>query len=88
MTLSAIAIDDEPHALAVVQMHAAKVPFLDLQATFTDAFQAIPYLQQHKIDLIFLDINLGEVSGIRLLETSKINIAKANNIQGTLNSFS
>lgn len=67
MTLSAIAIDDEPHALAVVQMHAAKVPFLDLQATFTDAFQAIPYLQQHKIDLIFLDIKMPDISGLEFV---------------------
>ena len=43
MQLTAIAIDDEPHALEVVKMHAVKVPFLDLKATFTDAFEAIPF---------------------------------------------
>ncbi|MFC5412598.1 LytR/AlgR family response regulator transcription factor [Larkinella bovis] len=64
MQLTAIAIDDEPQALEVVRMHAAKVPFLDLKAGFTDAFEAIPYLQQNKIDLIFLDIKMPDISGV------------------------
>lgn len=65
--LTAIAIDDEPHALEVVQMHAAKVPFLELKASFTDAFEAIPYLQQNKIDLLFLDIKMPDISGIEFI---------------------
>lgn len=68
-TLTAIAIDDEPHALAVVHMHAAKVPFLKLQATFTDAFEAIAYLQNHRVDLLFLDIKMPDISGLELLNT-------------------
>lgn len=65
--LTAIAIDDEPRALEVVQIHAAKVPFLELKATFTDAFEAIPYLQQNKIDLVFLDIKMPDISGIEFV---------------------
>ncbi len=68
MLLTAIAIDDEPRALEVVQMHAAKVPFVQLNATFTDAFGAIPYLQQHEIDLLFLDIKMPDISGIEFLD--------------------
>ncbi len=64
MNLTAIAIDDEPRALEVVQIHAQKVPFLELKAAFTDAFEAIPYLQKNKIDLIFLDIKMPDISGI------------------------
>lgn len=67
MNLTAIAIDDEPRALEVVQIHAQKVPFLALKATFTDAFEAIPYLQQNKIDLIFLDIKMPDISGIEFV---------------------
>lgn len=67
MTITAIAIDDEPRALEVVEIHAQKVPFLELKATFTDAFEAIPYLQQNKIDLIFLDIKMPDISGIELV---------------------
>ena len=68
MTLSAIAIDDEPRALEVIQMHAAKVSFVNLSATFTDAFAAIPFLQQHPIDLLFLDIKMPDISGIEFLD--------------------
>ncbi len=67
MLLTALAIDDEPRALDVVQMHAAKVPFLSLEGTFTNAFEAIPYLQQNKIDLLFLDIKMPDISGIEFL---------------------
>jgi len=68
MMLTAIAIDDEPRALEVIQMHAAKVPFVELSATFTNAFGAIPYLQEHKIDLLFLDIRMPDISGIEFLD--------------------
>lgn len=67
MILKAIAIDDEPKALEVVKMHAAKVPFLDLAETFTNAFDAIPYLKKNKIDLIFLDIKMPDISGIEFV---------------------
>jgi len=62
--MKAIAIDDEPMALEVVKAHAAKVPFLDLKAVFTDAFKALEYLQKESIDLLFLDIKMPDISGI------------------------
>ncbi|MDB4925709.1 LytTR family DNA-binding domain-containing protein [Mucilaginibacter sp.] len=65
--LTAIAIDDEPLALEVVRSHAAKVPFLNLRAGFTDAFKAMEFLQQEPIDLLFLDIKMPDISGIDLL---------------------
>ncbi len=65
--MTAIAIDDEPKALEVIEIHASKIPFLDLKATFTDAFEAIPYLQNNKIDLIFLDIKMPDISGIEFV---------------------
>lgn len=67
--MNAIAIDDEPIALDVVRSHAAKVSFITLQATFTNAFDAIRYLQQNKIDLIFLDIKMPDINGIDLLNS-------------------
>jgi DNA-binding LytR/AlgR family response regulator len=65
--LTAIAIDDEPQALEVVQMHASKVPFLELKASFTNAFEAISYLQNNKVDLLFLDIKMPDISGIEFI---------------------
>lgn len=62
--MKAIAVDDEPIALNIIQSHASKVPFLDLKATFTDAFKAMEYLQKETVDLIFLDIKMPDISGI------------------------
>jgi two-component system LytT family response regulator len=62
--LKAIAVDDEPLALAVVCSHADKVPFVDLKAEFTDAFKAMEYLQLEPVDLIFLDIKMPDISGL------------------------
>lgn len=62
--MKAIAIDDEPIALDIIRSHASKVPFLDLKATFTDAFKALDYLQKESIDLLFLDIKMPDISGL------------------------
>jgi two-component system LytT family response regulator len=59
-----IAIDDEPLALEVIRSHAAKIPFLELKAVFTDAFEALDFLQRNSVDLIFLDIKMPDISGI------------------------
>ena len=65
----AIAIDDEPIALDVVKSHASKVPFIELAATFTNAFDAITFLQKNKTDLIFLDIKMPDINGIDFLNS-------------------
>lgn len=67
--MKAIAVDDEPMALEVVRSHASKVPFLELKADFTDAFQALEYLQKESIDLIFLDIKMPDISGIEFFNS-------------------
>lgn len=67
--MKAIAIDDEPIALNIIKNHAAKVPFLDLRALFTDAFQALEYLQKEPVDLIFLDIKMPDISGIEFFSS-------------------
>jgi len=67
--MTAIAIDDEPIALDIIRSHASKVPFLELKAAFTNAFEAISYLQANKIDLIFLDIKMPDISGIDFLKS-------------------
>jgi len=69
MSLSAIAIDDEPDALEIIRILAEKVPFLHLQETFTNAFTGIEYLQKNEIDLLFLDIKMPDITGIELLKS-------------------
>ena len=49
-----------------------KVPFLELLATFDNAINGLNHLNNNEVDLLFLDINMDELSGIELLESSKI----------------
>jgi DNA-binding LytR/AlgR family response regulator len=62
--ITAIAIDDEPIALDIVDRYALKVPYLSLEAKFSNAFEALEYLKTNPIDLLFLDIKMPDISGI------------------------
>ena len=59
-----VIIDDEPAAIEVLQFHLNKIPSMELKLSFRDPLEALDYLQKHKVDLIFLDINMPELSGI------------------------
>ena len=62
--ISYVIIDDEPAAIEVLQFHLNKIPSMELKLSFRDPLEALDYLQKHKVDLIFLDINMPELSGI------------------------
>jgi len=65
--MTAIAIDDEPIALEIVKAHASKVSFVTLKQTFTNAFEAMAWLQKEKVDLLFLDIKMPDISGMEFV---------------------
>ena len=67
-----IIIEDEPLALQRTKGFVDKIPFLNLIGTFEDSLSGLAFLQSNKVDLLFLDINMDELSGIELLESSKI----------------
>ena len=67
--IKCVIIEDEPLAMERTKIYVEKLPFLQLDATFDNGIDAFTYLSQHDIDLIFLDINLGDLSGIQLLES-------------------
>ena len=71
--LSCIIIEDEPLALEKTRDFVNKVPFLHLRETFDNALTGLAYLNNNKVDILFLDINMDELTGIELLESSKIN---------------
>lgn len=68
-----IIIEDEPLALERTKSFVEKVPFLELCATFDNALHGLTYLKTHPVDILFLDINMDELSGIELLERTRIN---------------
>jgi two-component system LytT family response regulator len=71
MKMNCIAVDDEVLALKKIQRFAEKIDYLNLMGTFDNALSTFSFLREHKIDLIFLDIQMDEFTGIQLLETIK-----------------
>jgi two-component system LytT family response regulator len=71
MTINCIAIDDEPLALDIIRAYCAKVPFLNLAGTFSNAIDTLEYLRHNTVDLMFLDIQMEELTGIQLLNSLK-----------------
>jgi len=69
MNLHCIIVDDEPLSHEILETYIAKVPGLDLGASFYNAIDALAYLNENSTDLIFLDINMPELSGIGLLKS-------------------
>jgi len=67
--INCILVDDEPLAREVLETFSAKVPFLNVVASCKNAYEALEVLQKETIDLIFLDIQMPDLSGIQLYET-------------------
>jgi two-component system LytT family response regulator len=69
MILKCIAIDDEPLALRLIGEYVSRFPSLQLIRTFEDAISAAEFLKNTITDLLFLDINMPDISGIDLLRS-------------------
>lgn len=63
-TISCLILDDEPVAREIIATHLGKIPSIKIEASCSNAIEAFHVLRSHKIDLVFLDINMPEVSGI------------------------
>jgi two-component system, LytTR family, response regulator LytT len=66
MKLRCVAVDDEPLALDLVAKFISQTSFLQLEAKFDNAIQALGYLNQNQTDLVFLDIQMPDLSGMEL----------------------
>ena len=64
--MTCIAIDDEPLALQLISQYCNKIPFLNLEKVFTNPDEAIEYLKTVTVDLLFLDIQMPDITGIQL----------------------
>ena len=69
--MKCIAIDDEPLALDVMENYISKVPELEFKGRYTSPMDALETLNNGEVDLLFLDIQMSEISGIQFLKTLK-----------------
>ncbi len=69
MKMNCIAVDDEPLALKLLADNIGKVAYLNLVATCSNAFEAMNALQENKIDLIFIDIQMPGLTGLQYIST-------------------
>ncbi len=67
--MKCIIIEDQPPAQRILKKYIHDMEGLHLKATFSDALQALDYLKQESVDLIFLDIHLPKISGIDFLKS-------------------
>jgi len=66
--INCIIVDDEPHALEVLDHYVKQTPHLHLVASFTNPIEALQLLGEQKIDLVFLDIQMPEITGIDFIK--------------------
>jgi DNA-binding LytR/AlgR family response regulator len=69
MKLRCIAIDDEPFGLNILADDLQKIPFLEVAGTFTNPFAALELINQEKLDLMFLDVQMPTLLGTQFLRT-------------------
>jgi DNA-binding LytR/AlgR family response regulator len=66
MKISCVAIDDEPLALDLLSKFIQQTTFLELVGKFSNAIEALGYINQHEVNLIFMDIQMPDLSGMEL----------------------
>ncbi|MFA5046195.1 MAG: response regulator transcription factor [Paludibacter sp.] len=64
----AIAIDDEPPALKIIEMFSANSGLLDLKKTFTNPAEALRYIKKFPVDLLFIDIQMPGYNGMEFFK--------------------
>lgn len=69
--MNCIIIDDEPLAIKVIEKYLEQVPNLDCRATFSNPLEALHYLNTHSVDLLFLDINMPDLSGLGFTQATQ-----------------
>ncbi|WP_245957672.1 LytR/AlgR family response regulator transcription factor [Chitinophaga flava] len=69
MKIKAIAIDDEPLALELIKNYTAQFPALQLLQTFDDALSGAEFLRCRPVDLLFIDINMPDITGLDLVRS-------------------
>ena len=67
--IKCLAVDDEPLALDILESYIKKMPDLELVGKCSNALEASEFLKNHKIDLMFLDIQMPEITGLEFMRS-------------------
>lgn len=69
--LNVLIVDDEPMAQKVLEVYCAKIPDIHVSGVCSNAVEAMSFLQEGQVDLVFIDINMPEISGIDFVRSMK-----------------
>ncbi len=64
-----LVVDDEPKARVLLMEYVDKIPYLEVAKECKNAFEALTFLQEHQVDLIFLDIKMPQLNGVEFAKT-------------------
>ena len=67
--MNCIIIDDEKPAIDILKEMVGRLPFLNLLKCFTNPFEGLEFIQQHPVDLVFLDVEMPMITGIELMKS-------------------
>lgn len=74
--ISCIVVDDEPLALSQMESYVKKSKLLDLKGCFISAVEALDFIRENHIDLLFVDINMPELTGFELVDAIPFDVKK------------
>ncbi|WP_196884923.1 LytR/AlgR family response regulator transcription factor [Aureivirga sp. CE67] len=67
--MKCLIIDDEPLAVDIIEAFTEKIPFLEVVKTFNNALDAFVFLNSNKVDLLFLDIEMPNLTGVEMVKS-------------------
>lgn len=69
--IKCVIVDDEPSAIDILKIYVDKISYLTVDFATIDAIEALAYIQTNPVDLIFLDINMPDISGLDFARLAK-----------------
>lgn len=81
--IRAVLVDDEPLAIQELEYILSKVSYVEIVRTFTDAIEALAFIRMEEPDVVFMDIDMPQLSGIQLTEQLKADGVKTKVIYAT-----
>lgn len=72
MKITTVIIDDEPLAIDIIEKYCQSIDYIEVLATFTNPVEGMKFINNNKVDLLFLDIEMPMLSGLEIVGTLKV----------------